>query len=139
MTTLNDYLALEPLIVARLSDELADLNVKSTWGMAKIIEKFDLPPALLVFLEADKPGAVTHDGTTHKVEQVWLCVLLVGDAENEAGEYISKIIRAMSGWTPDRKIYTPFARTASKFAPDYTPNGIYYFPLAFSTTFVFNA
>ncbi|MBF0214550.1 MAG: hypothetical protein HQM00_13480 [Magnetococcales bacterium] len=131
-----DYLAIEPLIVARLEDQLADVTIKSTWGIPKIPETFDLPPAVLIFLEDDRPGP--ESGRSQKVEQVWLCLVVVNDPGNEAGPLIAQVIRALSGWTPDGATFAPFKRVKSTFAPDTSPNGVYYFPLAFSTSFVFN-
>ncbi|MBF0165875.1 MAG: hypothetical protein HQM01_15445, partial [Magnetococcales bacterium] len=113
-----------------------DVTIKSTWGMPKIPETFDLPPAVLVILEDDRPGQIND--TSQKVEQVWLCLVVVNDPGNEAGPLIAQVIRAMNGWTPDGASFTPFKRVKSSFAPDTSPNGVYYFPLAFSTSFVFN-
>lgn len=133
---MDDYLAVEPMIVARLEDQLADVTVKSTWGMPKIPESFDLPPAVLIFLEDDRPGP--ESDRSQKVEQVWLCLVVVNDPGNEAGSLIAQVIKTMSGWTPDRITFAPFKRVKSTFSPDTSPNGVYYFPLAFSTSFVFN-
>ncbi len=135
---MHDYFAVEPLIVARLKECLAEATVQSTWGMPKLQETSDLPPSVLVFLEEDRPGQIADDGITQKVEQVWLCLVVVSDAESEAGPLIARVIKAMAGWQPDDPIFSPFHRVKSHFAPDYSPNGIYYFPLAFSTHFVFN-
>lgn len=132
---MDDYLAAEPLIVARLEDKIPDITIKSTWGMPKIQENFDLAPAVLIFLEDDRPGQ--ESGISQKVEQIWLCLVMVNDAQNEAGPLISQVIKAMSSWRPDDKIFSAFKRVKSNFSPDYSPNGVYYFPLAFSTNFVF--
>ena len=136
---MDDYLAVEPLIVARLNDQLNNVTIKSTWGMPKIQETFDLPPAVLVFLEEDRPGLVNllEDGASQKVEQIWLCLVLVADAANEAGPLISQIIKALNGWQPPGETFSPLKRMKSSFAPDYSPSGVYYFPVAFSTSFVF--
>ncbi|MBF0148274.1 MAG: hypothetical protein HQL84_18875 [Magnetococcales bacterium] len=132
---MDDYLAAEPLIVARLEDQIPEVSVKSTWGMPRIQENFDLAPAILVFLEEDRPGQ--DSGISQKVEQVWLCLVVVNNAEKEAGPLIGRVIKAMSGWRPVGNMFSTFKRVKSHFNPDYSPNGVYYFPLAFSTNFVF--
>ncbi|MEO5330544.1 MAG: hypothetical protein H7839_00865 [Magnetococcus sp. YQC-5] len=136
---MDDYLAAEPLIVARLNDQIDNVSIKSTWGMPKIQETFDLPPAVLIILEADIPGQINllEDGPSQLVEQTWLCLVVVGDAQNEAGPLISQVIKALNGWQPSDTSFSPFKRVKSTFVPDYSPNGVYYFPVAFSTNFVF--
>ncbi|MBF0421094.1 MAG: hypothetical protein HQL78_13135 [Magnetococcales bacterium] len=57
-------------------------TVKSTWGLPRIQENFDLAPAVLIFLEDDRPGQERKK--KKKVEQVWLCLVVVNDVEKEA-------------------------------------------------------
>ncbi|MBF0263607.1 MAG: hypothetical protein HQL97_17415 [Magnetococcales bacterium] len=133
-----DYFALEPLIIARLREKLTDISIRSTWGAPKIHETTDLPPAILLFLEDDQPGSVVENGACQKIEQTWLCLVVVNDPGNEAGPLISRVIRALSGWTPAESRFAAFKRVRSNFSPDCSANGVYYFPLAFSTSFVFN-
>ncbi|MBF0116464.1 MAG: hypothetical protein HQM04_15660 [Magnetococcales bacterium] len=136
---MDDYLAAEPLIVARLKDQLlSNITIQSTWGMSKLQENFDTPPAVLILLEEDRPGEVNLAGTAQKIEQVWTCIVVVKDAENEAGPLISQVLQAMSGWQPDGETFSPFRRVKSGFSHDYSPSTAFYFPLAFSTSFVFN-
>ena len=52
---MDDYCAAGPLIAARLTAQLAGVNIKPTWGIPRIQEQFDLPPAVLVSLEDDRP------------------------------------------------------------------------------------
>lgn len=132
---MDDYLAVEPLIISRLREQIPNTTIKSTWGAPKILENPDLAPAVLVFLEEDKPNQ--ENGTSQKVEQIWLCLVVVNDAQNEAGPLISQVIKAMNFWQPPGETFTCFKRVKSNFSPDYSPNGVYYFPLAFSTSFIF--
>lgn len=134
---MNDYLAAEPLIIARLSDQIANVTINSTWGMPKIQETINLPPAVLVFLEKDKSGEVHL--SNHKVEQTWLCLVVVQDAKREAGPLISQVIKAMHGWRPEDRTFSIFKRVQSGFAHEYSPTGVLYFPVAFTTEFVFNS
>ena len=136
---MDDYLAAEPLIVARLNDQISgNVTIQSTWGMPKIQELPELPPAVLLLLETDHPGEINLAGTAQKVEQVWTCVVVVKDAETEAGPLISQVIRAMSGWQPAGTTFSPFRRVKSGMNHEYSPSTAFYFPLAFSTSFVFN-
>ncbi|ABK43779.1 hypothetical protein Mmc1_1268 [Magnetococcus marinus MC-1] len=132
---MQNYLQIEGLIVQRLKDQLEGIRVLSSWGMPVIHEEAELPPTVIIFLEEDKPGPI--QGNQQKVEQTWLCLVVVRDAESDAGALISRVITAVVGWTPDRTLFKPFQRTASAYSPDYSPNGIFYFPLAFETSFLF--
>ncbi|MBF0108763.1 MAG: hypothetical protein HQL76_06270 [Magnetococcales bacterium] len=136
---MDDYLAAAPLIVARLNERIGNVTIKPVWGMPRIQETFDLPPAVWVFLEEDRPGQANllEDGVSQRVEQIWLCLMVVNDAEHEAGLLISQIIAALNGWQPAGETFAPFTRVKSTFAPDHSPTGMYYFPVAFSTHFVF--
>ena len=136
---MENYLAAEPLIVARLQEQVTGATVSSSWGMPAIRESHDLPPSVIVFLEDDAPGAVADSGAAQKVEQTWLCLVVVRDAEADAGSLISKVIRAMAGWKPAGSGFSVFKRVKSGYSPDYSPNGIFYFPLAFATSFVFHS
>ena len=135
---MNDYLAAEPLIVARLKDQVRDARIHSSWGQPVIKESHDLPPSVMVFLEEDRPGKTADGGNAQKIEQIWLALVVVRDAEQDAGALISQVIRALAGWNPDKSQFSPFQRVKSAFSPDYSPNDIFYFPIAFSTSFVFN-
>lgn len=64
--------------------------------------------------------------------------MVVKNAETEAGHLISQVIRAMAGWKPAGSPFSAFKRVKSVYSPDYSPNGIFYFPLAFATSFVFH-
>ncbi len=133
---MDDYLALEPLIIARLNDQISGVTIKSTWGLARFVENFDTPPAILLVLESDMPGEINVSGSAQVVDQVWTCFVIVKDSANEAGPLISQIIKAMNGWVPDPSC-TPFNRIKSGFKHEYSPTGAMYFPLAFETRFVF--
>ena len=136
---MEDYLEVEPLIVARLKEEVRNARVHSSWGQPVIKETTDLPPSVMVFLEDDRPGTTAANGQDQKIEQVWLTLVVVRDAEQEAGSLISQVVRALVGWEPSGSPFSAFKRVKSVYSPDYSPNGVFYFPLAFATSFVFNA
>ena len=136
---MNDYLEVEPLLVARLKEKIPDAQILSSWGQPVIKESHNLPPSVMVFLENDGPKENVAAGRNQKIEQTWLALVVVQDAENEAGPLISKVLRTLSGWVPEGNRCGPFKRVRSSYMPDYSPNGIFYFPLSFSTMFVFNS
>ena len=136
---MDDYLEIEPLIVARLKEQIRDAQILSSWGQPVIKETHDLPSSVMVFLEDDRPGDTVARGKNQKIEQTWLALVVVRDAENEAGPLISQVLRAIAGWQPEGGRFSVFQRVRSSFLPDYSPNGIFYFPLSFSTKFVFNS
>ncbi len=134
---MESYLELEPLIVARLKEKIRDAQILSSWGQPVIKETAELPSSVMIFLEEDRPEEAVARGRNQKIEQTWLALVVVRDAENEAGPLISRVIRALSGWRPEGDRFSVFQRVRSSFLPDYSPNGIFYFPLSFSTRFVF--
>ena len=135
---MDNYLQIEPLIITRLKDQIADVTIKSTWWMPKIQEHVDLPPAVLLVLEDDIPGEINLSrGAAQKINQTWTCIVLSNNAEHEAGPLISQVIKAMNGWQSSEAAFSPFKRIKTGFKPESSPNGVYYFPLAFSTSFVF--
>lgn len=136
---MDDYFSVEPSIIARLQEQIQNVKIKSSMGMPKIHESLDLAPAVLVDLEDDRPGQAIGYGTDQRVEQIWACIVVVKNARSEAGPLISKVINAMNGWRPEDTTFSFFKRVKSNFSPDYSPNGVYYFPLAFSTSFIFNS
>ena len=136
---MDDYLEAGGLIIARLRERLPELRVDPSWSLAEIRETQDLAPSLLVFLEGDSPGDSVPDGTSHKVEQRWAVVVIAREAEGEAGSMISRTIAALAGWRPPGGRFSPLKRVASSHTPDRTPAGVFYFPVAFATGFVFNA
>ncbi|MBF0098021.1 MAG: hypothetical protein HQM04_16290 [Magnetococcales bacterium] len=136
---MDNYFAVEPLIVARLKEQLfSTVTVQSIWGMPKIQEVPELLPSVLVLLEADQPGEINLYGAAQKIEQVWTCIVVVKDAATEAGPLISQVIQALNGWQPAGTDFSPLRRIKSGFSHDHSPSTAFYFPLAFSTSFVFN-
>jgi len=135
---MDDYLEAGGLIIARLKERLPDLRVAPSWSLAEIRETPELAPSLLVFLEGDTPGEGIPNGCDHKVEQRWAVVVIARDAEGEAGFMISRTLSALAGWRPPGGRFSSLRRVASSHTPDRTPAGVFYFPVAFATGFVFN-
>ncbi len=136
---MNDYLEVEPLIIARLKEELSDVQILSSWGQPVIKESPELPPSVMLFLEDDQPAEAVAAGKNQKIEQRWLALVVVREPEQEAGPLIARVIRSLAGWRPEGGRFAPFQRIRTSFLPDFSPNGFFYFPLSFTTTFVFNS
>ena len=136
MNIMTDYLAVGGLLLARLRSRLPDLRVASTWGLSEIRE-YSGHDQILVLLEKDVPGESASRGYENLVTQRWCVVVVVRDAQTEAGVIISKVINAIAGWKPEVGGFSPFQREVSSHNPDWTAAGFYYFPVAFATSFVF--
>ncbi|MBF0096235.1 MAG: hypothetical protein HQM04_06785 [Magnetococcales bacterium] len=132
-----NYLMLAPLILSRLREHLPQVAVSSSWGLSAIKEAPDQLPSIVVFLEDDQPVQQTGQGTVQKITQTWMVLVAVRDAEEEAGELISRIYRTLAGWRPNQ-IFEPLCRVRSSYKQDVSPNGVSYFPLSFETSFIFN-
>ncbi len=132
-----NYLMLAPLILSRLRERLPRVDVSSSWGVLAIKETPDQLPSLVVFLEEDQPAQQTGQGTVQKITQTWMVLVAVKDTEEESGELISQVYRALAGWRPG-PLFEPLHRVRSSYKPDVSPNGVSYFPLSFETSFIFN-
>ncbi len=136
MGTIDNYLALGPLIVSRLQDQVQEATVSLSWGIPVLVEN-PLSPAIVVLLEEDQPAEEISRGRTQKVVQTWLVLVVIRDADDVAGQMISSVYKALAGWSPDAAFY-PLKRVKSPNKPDISPNGVSYFPLSFQTFFVFD-
>jgi hypothetical protein len=135
---MDDYLEAGSLILSRLREKMPEINLMRSNGKPAFQESPDLPPAVILLLEEDRPGEETGNGASQRIEQVWLCLAVTRDEDGEAGFFISRIIKALSGWRPLGGRFSPLKRVRSSFAPESSPGGLHYFPVAFQTGFVFN-
>ncbi|MBF0186014.1 MAG: hypothetical protein HQM06_16715 [Magnetococcales bacterium] len=144
---MNDFLQLEAKIVARLNEQLPDLQVYNTAG-AMAAEESSMPyTALYVWFVDAVPGEAMPQHQQQKVKQNWTVELAVKNlfqvqsgegARQEAGPLISKVLQAMIGWNPDPKRYIkPFQWVGSAHKIGYSPEGFIYFPMQFSIEFIF--
>ncbi|MBF0309812.1 MAG: hypothetical protein HQL56_09815 [Magnetococcales bacterium] len=134
---MTDYLALGGLIASRLKEVLERVPVELMQGKPLIGENPDISQSVSVFLEEDRPEEQACGGKSQKVEQRWVAAVAVRDAD-DAGRMISRTISALAGWQPPDRRFAPLRRVPSTHNPDWTPAGVFYFPVAFATTFVFN-
>lgn len=142
---MNDFLAAEPLMAARLREELPEVTVLGARDLATVRESGQVTPALHLLLDRFDVGDQTPDGTAQEIVQQWLVILVVRSAEGVrggagakgvAGPLLVRTIRALSGWLPPGGEFTPLRHLRPALRPEYSPGGFLYFPLSFTTSCV---
>ncbi len=143
----DDYLVLEDFIVDRLRGKLGHgVKILTATDLAGVKEASQWHPAVHVMLTGDNPNQAISDGASQKIEQQWTLVVVTRSAKNAdsgagarsiAGPLIVRAINAIQGWTPSER-FKPFVRERTPYRPQNSPGGFFYFPIAFTTVFVFN-
>ena len=144
--TMDNYLALEGLLIARLRDQIPDIPSQGVKDLAGV-KTLALPNAsLFVYLVGDHPGETADLGANQQIRQSWTVEVVVRNtfqaatgagARQEAGPLLAQVIRALSGWTPDFTIYRALYREKSEVRPGYSDDGFLFYPLQFAVNFVF--
>lgn len=101
-----------------LSDELADLH-----------EDKQTAPAVHVIYYGDTLPEAKNAGHLMQIKQTWLVVLVVRKRDKNHGEYMTNIIRSLSGQVLDGA--GPWLRVNTPAKPQFT-KGYAYYPLAFT-------
>ena len=139
-----DYLALEPLLVERISTELAG-HLKAVQGaadLASIAIKQQNVPAVYVIYLGDAIGQAA--GNAQPVDQIWAVIPAVyyadatGNGEGArrlAGPIIGRVLAALTNWKP-RIDMKPLKRVQSSTPAEYADN-YGYFPLLFTSGFIY--
>lgn len=150
--TANDanYLALEPLLVARLQDTLpAGTHVLTPADLEGVTQQKQLTPAVhVVFWRSLMvPSSAPDDsGGYHAVRQHWLTVVAVRHAGGQksaqpqrevAGTLAAKVVVALAGWKPSAAGIRRLLPIDAP-GPHYGKGGYMYLPLAWETTLPFN-
>jgi hypothetical protein len=141
----ENYLFLEPLIVARLQEQLRD---QSGTALARVLTSLELgeyetqrrpAPCVDVILIGDEPVSEAAQRDT-MVRQTWAVVVVVENRRDsatavrqDAGVLIAHTLRALQGW--EWEDCQRAKRVKSSLRPGGRAGYIYY-PLAFS--FMFN-
>lgn len=133
-----DFLALEGAIVARLRQQLPELQaVMTAEQLDGVQQTAQHTPAAHVLFTGYTPVNTQRDDVI-QVGQSWTVVLVTRSVQQHTdtrrGGYQSRIISALHGWKPAG------ARTALRLAsapipPSYGP-GVAYLPVAFDTTVI---
>lgn len=142
----ENFLALEPLLVARLTEQLADMvpkvHVMSAVDLAGVTEATQITPAVHVVYQGYRVTETRPDGTVVRVVQTWLATVATRNARNlrtgdaaraEAGLIAGRVAQALMGFKPQatskplRLVNGPGAGFSAGFA---------YLPLAFDAELV---
>lgn len=136
---LTDYLAAEPLIVARLQAQVAGVpaaHVLTAADLAGVEARAQITPSLHVLYDGDEPAGEagqSETGDTQIVQQRWLVVVAVRSARDTrggsgaralAGPLMVAVIQALAGWRPSAD-HGPMIR-ASAPRPLFDPGFAYY-------------
>lgn len=139
---MDDYLAAERLIKARLEEQAQDAKaVFSAVDLNGVTERSQVTPAVHVLYGGDVPvreaPGTANRGQMQITDQRWVIVVAVRSAKDVqggsgarelAGPIIAQALAALRGWKPagfDRPL-----RRGSGMPPRYTP-GFAYFPFQF--------
>lgn len=105
-----DFLALEPLIVARLRAALpAHVHVLAARDLAGLTEGTQPTPAVHVLYRGYRPGRATA-AMWEELDQIWLTVVAVRNASTlgtaealraDAGPLMGAVIGALGAWVPE--------------------------------------
>jgi len=139
---MDDFLSLEPLIVARLKDKVTQArDVASAADLAGVELSKMKTPALHVLPAGYKPtqSKPGSSGTVQQIEQTWWIVAAVKNlkdpkvgakAREDAGPLIAATLKALLGWKAGDD-FTPLSMAPGP-APRFE-SGFARFPLAFKT------
>jgi phage gp37-like protein len=141
----NNFLALEPELVARLRAQLAGVHVLTGVDLAEVTEEKQLTPAVHVVFAGYQVLESRRDGLVSRVEQTWLAVVATRNSRNlatgasarqDAGTLAARVAAALMGHQP--------LSAATPLRMEGAPNPMFrgghqYLPLAFSTELVLKA
>jgi hypothetical protein len=135
-----DYLFLGPLIARRLEDEVPDIPVDVCETADQVFAADKRPYALMVMWAGDRfvetEAGRANNGASQVVHQRWLVMLALNDVGKEkdarqlkAGPWMSKVHKALAGWTPEGAARA-MRRATAPLRPDITPQKAIY-PMGF--------
>ncbi|UUM26273.1 hypothetical protein [Acinetobacter colistiniresistens] len=141
MTAINDYFAVEPLLVERLQTEMPEiLDVNTPFTIETMLEGTNNAPSISVIYFDDRVGESASNGSSATIFQQWLVVLCIRDAEaqlqntntlrKEADPFIRKLLDTLQGFNPQVPGYRMFKRANSPVRIGNSP-GFAYFPFMF--------
>jgi hypothetical protein len=137
---MDNFLALEPLLMARLKAQLGALKVHvlAQADLDGVKENEQLNPALHVIYQGAEPKDVRSDGRAARFEQTWLVVVATRnvasiktgeDARLAAGALATVVLSALMGHKPTTS--SKPLRLTSAPGPVYR-QGFMYVPFAFT-------
>ncbi|MFM9881201.1 MAG: hypothetical protein ACKVOO_12425 [Burkholderiaceae bacterium] len=142
MNLQENFLALEPLLAARLTEQLADLvpkvKVLHAADLAGVSEEQQFTPAVHLLYRGHRTSETPTNGNAARIEQTWLAVVATRNAKTlrsgeaarvDAGLIARRVLRALMGFKP--ALLSKPLRLAEGIEPGYS-GGFIYLPLAFS-------
>lgn len=137
---------MEDAIIERLKEKLPkDIAVLSASDLADVIESKQQVPAVHVVYQGYRVAENLNRGVASRVEQTWLCVIVVRNVRNtrsgkasrtDANVIADQVIPKLIGWGPEKATKRLKLATGPKGG---TTNGFTYMPLAFTVETVFKA
>lgn len=143
MTIIQDYFAVEPILLERITAEMPELlEVNTPFSVEDMLQSSNNAPSVSIIYFDDRIGDSAGGGKTATVYQQWLIVLCVRDASaqlqqtnsirKEADSLIRKLLDTLQGFNPDVQGYRPFKRANSPVRIG-GQSGFAYFPFMFET------
>ena len=140
---ITDYFAVEPLIVAHITESMPDLiEVNTPFNIDDMLDQSNNDKTVSVIYYGDRMGESSGKGKMTSQYQQWLVVLTVRDAHAQGGTtnsireyanpFILQLLDAMQGFNPDAKAYRQFMRVDSPVTAG-SDSGFAFFPFMFET------
>lgn len=137
---LDDFLALEPLLIERLKDRVSlvpERHVMAAADLAGMREDSQPKPALHVIYDGYEVPRTQPANRRATVRHHWLVVVVVkhvrrtgSAARAEAGPIATQVVAALQGWQPEGMSFL-LDLAQPRYKPNYTP-GAAYLPLGFT-------
>lgn len=141
MGVLTNHLSAEQLLIDQIKARVPEFKaVLDAGDLEDVEEQAQIVPACHVLYGGDYPGQTAGRGTATRIDQHWQLFICVKNAKTaktarqEAGALITKVIEALSGWTPSIN-HGPVTLVPTGQPAGYSA-GFAYFPLRFSTEVV---
>lgn len=138
---MTDFFAFGSLLVARLQEQIPALPIVLTINLPELDDLEVKNTTLFVAIESSEPEKSIDHGKSFRVTQHW-SVLVASRDSASMGVIIAQVIRAVAGWPVQGSTDFKSCQMISSMMPGkktgWTPGGVHYFPVVFSTTFFFN-
>ena len=142
---MDNYLAAEALIIARLKENVEALKTVSDWSDYTTLDEasFTSPAAYVLFL-GYRPVQEHSDGAVQQTEQLWGVVVAVRNARQarsksgvreDAGPLMASVMAVLQGWKPSNEHSALKLTTLDSARPSYGAT-VGFFPMTFATRVV---
>lgn len=140
---IDNYLALEPLLLQRLAEQVLPggqaVEVLGAPDLEHVTERDQRTPALHVLYDDYRPIQAQAGGLIAQTEQLWTVVVVVKNvrgrgktaAREDGGGLMVLVTRALQGWKPGTD-HSRMQLANPRYRATYR-GGFAYFPMTFST------